>query len=413
MHDDWTLQRLGPLCKKIGSGATPRGGKEAYQDEGVALIRSQNVYNHGFERSGLAFIDEDQAAALGNVVVEEGDVLLNITGASVARCCLAPGDVLPARVNQHVAIVRPRPDALDARFLRYHFISPAVQAHLLQLAGAGATREALTKAMIKGREVPIPPVEEQRRIAAVLGALDDKIELNRRMNRTLEALAQALFRRRFVRPYLAHQDDEPLPDGWRLGSPEDLVEINPRIRIKRGTPTRYLGMSEVPTEGFEIGTLEEREFTSGSKFEQGDTLLARITPSLENGKTALVTFLEPGEKAYGSTEFIVLRGQDGVPPEFVYCLARSPEFRDFAIGHMTGSSGRQRVPNDVFAHFEMAVPDADALGAYGREAAPLFERIVANHRQSRTLAALRDALLPELVSGRLRVPESLDLSAHV
>ena len=309
-------------------------------------------------------------------------------------------------------VFRGREGVTNSDFVNGLVRSPKVQDFaILHMTGSSGRQRVPTDALAH-LNVRIPPLQEQRRIAAVLGALDDKIELNRRMNRTLEALSQALFRRRFVRPYLAHQDGEPLPDGWRLGSPEDLVDINPRIRIKRDTPTRYLGMSEVPTEGFEIGTLEEREFTSGSKFEQGDTLLARITPSLENGKTALVTFLEPGEKAYGSTEFIVLRGQDGVPPEFVYCLARSPEFRDFAIGHMTGSSGRQRVPNDVFAHFEMAVPDADALDAYGREVAPLFERIVANHRQSRTLAALRDALLPELVSGRLRVPESLDLSAR-
>ena len=400
MPAEWDEFRLGDVCSKVGSGATPRGGKEAYVDEGIALIRSQNVYNHGFDHGGLARITDDQAERLSNVEVERGDVLLNITGASVARCCQVPADVLPARVNQHVAIIRPMPDVLDARFLRYYLVSPPVQAHLLQLAGAGATREAMTKAMIEGLSVPCPDIDRQRRIAAVLGALDDRIDLNRRMNRTLEVTAQALFHERFVAPLAAGA----LPDGWRAGSPEDTVEFNPRVKIKRGAPARYLGMSSVPTEGFEVGELEDRDYTSGSKFQQGDTLLARITPSLENGKTALVTFLEPGEAAFGSTEFIVMRGRAGVPPEFVYCLARDPDFRAFAISHMTGSSGRQRVPNDVFAHFEAAVPTADALDAFARAVHPMFDRIAANHRQSAALAETRDALLPELVSGRLRVP---------
>src|SRR5271165_2310214 len=110
------------------------------------------------------------------------DVLLNITGDSVARCCQVTKDILPARVNQHVAIIRPRPDELDARFLRYVLVSPSMQSHLLALASAGATRNALTKAMIESLEVPAPALPVQKAIAHILGTLDDKIELNRRMN---------------------------------------------------------------------------------------------------------------------------------------------------------------------------------------------------------------------------------------
>src|SRR5438093_1014502 len=114
--------RLGDVCTKIGSGATPRGAKEVYLEQGTALIRSQNVYNDGFVRQGLVYIGDDHARKLGNVTVEAGDVLLNITGDSVARCCSAPASVLPARVNQHVAIIRTDGDALDPRFLRFYLI---------------------------------------------------------------------------------------------------------------------------------------------------------------------------------------------------------------------------------------------------------------------------------------------------
>src|ERR1700737_1701672 len=132
--------RLGDACTKIGSGATPRGGKEAYKGGATTLIRSQNVYNHKFERNGLAYINDKQASELANVVLRAGDVLLNITGDSVARCCQVPADVLPARVNQHVAILRPRPEKLDAQFLHYVLVSSTYQARLLALAAAGATR---------------------------------------------------------------------------------------------------------------------------------------------------------------------------------------------------------------------------------------------------------------------------------
>ena len=196
----WREVALGDVCTKIGSGATPRGGKEAYvQDGSYALVRSQNVHNAGFSRDGLAFITDEQAQALQNVEVFPGDVLLNITGDSVARVCHVDPAVLPARVNQHVAIIRTDPRKLDARYLRYYLVAPQVQSMLLSWAGSGGTRNALTKRMIESFEVRAPAaVAEQRDIAHILGTLDDKIELNRRMNQTLEEMARALFKSWFV-----------------------------------------------------------------------------------------------------------------------------------------------------------------------------------------------------------------------
>src|SRR6266568_1814949 len=141
--DGWIRMRLGDVCTKIGSGATPRGGKDVYLELGqYALIRSQNVHNDGFRRGGLSFINEKHAAELDNVEVLKDDVLLNITGDSVARICQVDPHVLPARVNQHVAIIRPDPDTLDPLFLRYFLVSPLSQAMLLSWAGSGGTRNA-------------------------------------------------------------------------------------------------------------------------------------------------------------------------------------------------------------------------------------------------------------------------------
>lgn len=199
MASDWPTERLGVNCTKIGSGATPKGGKDAYLPSGpFTLIRSQNVYNEGFNASGLAFISPDQAKLLDSVTVEANDILINITGDSVARVCLAPSWVLPARVNQHVAIIRTKPDRFDSHYLRYVLISPSQQERLHSLAAVGATRNALTKGMLESLELPRPPLHFQRACAGVLASLDDRIDLLRQTNITLEAIAQTLFKSWFV-----------------------------------------------------------------------------------------------------------------------------------------------------------------------------------------------------------------------
>ena len=173
------------ICEKIGSGATPRGGKEAYCDEGVSLVRSQNVLDFAFSRDGLAHINDEQAQKLNNVEVHEGDVLLNITGDSVARACMMDSVFLPARVNQHVAIVRGKENKVINSFILY-FLQWR-KGYLLQLASAGATRNALTKGMIEQLEINLPSMNEQKKIVAILDSIQQKIQLNQKINDNLAA----------------------------------------------------------------------------------------------------------------------------------------------------------------------------------------------------------------------------------
>lgn len=305
------------------------------------------------------------------------------------------------------------PRDVDSRFIAFQLQTQVAKDWLVRNS-TGSTMPSLSGRVLELLPLILPPIEEQRRIAAVLGALDDKIELNRKMNRTLEEMAQALFKSWFI-DFDGHEDFVeselgPIPNGWKVGAPTSLVEFDPRVQIEKGAEVTLVEMKAVPTAGPSIEFFERRAFTSGSKFEQGDTLFARITPCLENGKTALVDILANGEPAFGSTEFIVMRGRVGVPSQWVYCLARSDFFRAHAITNMTGSSGRQRVPTSCFEHLFIAVPPPALLERFGEIAGPLFERISINARESRTLAELRDLLLPKLISGELRVPESLDLS---
>ena len=259
---DWVPMNLGLACTKIGSGATPRGGKEVYLPNGpYALIRSQNVLNDGFRHDGLAYIGEQHASALAGVEVQDGDVLLNITGDSVARACRVDPDVLPARVNQHVAIIRPDPARLDPGFLRYFLVCRETQTRLLSWAASGGTRNALTKGMIEAFDVSAPQdVAEQGTIAHILGTLDDKIELNRRVNATLEAMARALFRSWFVDFYpvrakmagrdtglskeiadlfpdrLVDSELGEIPEGWNLKPLDSVARFQNGLALQRFRP---------------------------------------------------------------------------------------------------------------------------------------------------------------------------------
>lgn len=426
---DWKVARLGDLTTKIGSGATPSGGEESYllRRHRYALVRSQNVFDRRFDSDGLAFISDEQAARLRGVVLEAGDLLLNITGDGVtfARACEVPREVLPACVNQHVSIVRVNRSVAESGYILSYLTHPAIKPYI-ESFNAGGSRRAITKGHIESFIVPVPPLPEQRAIAHILGTLDDKIELNRRMSETLEAIARALFKSWFVDfdPVRAKAEGRDpgatkhladlfpaglvdselgeIPEGWEVKPLPGAVDVNPPRLLRKGAVAPYLDMANMPTRGHAPDEVLDREFGSGMRFTNGDTLVARITPCLENGKTAFVDFLKEGQVGWGSTEYLVLRPKPPLPDEFAYCLARSDGFRDFAIQSMTGSSGRQRVPAEALDHFGLTLPPRPVAEEFGRRTRPLFKRSSAAVNQSRTLAALRDALLPRLDSAQSR-----------
>ena len=167
----WKTNTVKEITTKIGSGATPKGGKESYREEGISLIRSMNVHNGYFEYRELAHISDEQADKLSNVIIEEEDVLLNITGASVARSCVVPDDVLPARVNQHVCIIRCKHDIVP-QFMNCILTDENYQKLLWEIAGSGATREAITKQQVEGLKIIMPPMDLQEHFAAFVTQID-------------------------------------------------------------------------------------------------------------------------------------------------------------------------------------------------------------------------------------------------
>jgi type I restriction enzyme, S subunit len=421
--------RLGDVCTKIGSGATPRGGQEAYKGGPTALIRSQNIYNHEFKRDGLAYIDDHQASELSNVVVKSGDVLLNITGDSVARCCQVPADVLPARVNQHVAILRPRDDVLDPQFLHYVLVAPKYQARLLALAAAGATRNALTKGMLEDLEVPAFDLRNQKAIAAVLGVLDDKIEVNRRMNATLEAIARALFQSWFVDfdPVRAKldrrqptgldpasaalfpnefEDSElgPIPKGWRVGKAEEILTFSRNTLNPSNFPDELFAHYSLPA--FDEGRVPKLELGSAIKSQKlivrhDAVLLSKLNPRIPR-----IWFpdLTAGSRAVCSTEFLVAQPKGGVSREFLFCLFTNGTFTSEYATLVTGTTGsHQRVRGDSVLKMEIAIPSRNVGERFSILAKSILEKAGRNIRESVTLAAIRDSLLPKLLSGKLSI----------
>ncbi len=194
----WKTVSLKSATNKIGSGATPKGGKESYQAEGITLIRSMNVHDGRFEYKDLAHITDEQAKQLENVTVEENDVFINITGASVARSCIVPNHILPARVNQHVAIIRCITSMLNPVFANQMFLNTSFKGQLLDIGeSGGATRQAITKQQLETLEVILPPLELQEQFVSLVEQTEkSKLAIQQSLDK-LELLKKSLMQEYF------------------------------------------------------------------------------------------------------------------------------------------------------------------------------------------------------------------------
>ena len=329
--------------------------------------------------------------------------------------------------------VRPDPDKIDPGYLSYFFGLPSFTQHIRAIA-VGATMPSLNTEILSNVVVRYPrDLIEQRAIAHNLGTLDDKIELNRRMNGTLEAMARAIFKAWFVdfEPVRAkmegrwrHGESLPglpahlydlfpdrlvdselgeIPEGWEVKPLPRVIDVNPLRTLRKGQVAPYLDMGSMPVESARALAVTGREFGSGTRFINGDTLVARITPCLGNGKTCFVDFLAPEHVGWGSTEYIVLRPKPPLPPEFGYFFARTETFRTFAISNMTGTSGRQRVPATSLSQFYLVAPGEPVAREFGNIVHDIMMQMKTHDDESNILGVLRDALLPKLICGDIRV----------
>lgn len=288
-------------------------------------------------------------------------------------------------------VFRAKKNITDEDYLYYLVCSPIVRDIAIQSMIGSSGRQRVQTDVIQNIEIDLPSLDEQERIGKLLRTLDDKIELNNKINENLERQAFALFDRLMI----------------EAGNSDCLVSeiayLNPKRSLSKNEVARYIDMSQLSTSGAFPSGWKMKPFTGGMRFSNGDTLLARITPCLENGKTAYIDFLDNKEVAFGSTEYIVLAPKEGIPPEYLYCLARYPAFVDYAVKNMNGSSGRQRVSADIIGQFVMPRPSERNLRDFGSVVSALFMKMKNNSLENIRLASLRDSLLPKLMSGEIDV----------
>ena len=406
--EEWKIYKLGEITSKIGSGATPKGGKDSYLGGNIALIRSQNVLDFSFSKSGLAYINEMQAEKLNNVEVYEKDVLLNITGDSVARVCIVPNNVLPARVNQHVAIIRGN-EKVDYRYLLYYlqYIKP----QLLSLSQGGATRNALTKKMIEELEIKMPSKGTQKEIVSILYTLDTKIALNRRINDNLEQQAQALFKSWFVdfEPFkdgkFVDSEMGMIPEGWKVGKLEDIADV-----VGGGTPSKanalYFDKQCIPWITPKDLSIKKTKFISKGEIDITEEGYKNSSAKKIPLGSVLFSSRAPiGYISIAENELTTNQGFKSVVPvkagtSFLYLYLKA---NTKAIEAQATGSTFKEASGSLMKSLCVIIPPDTVFDSFERNAFPFFSAQANVEREIVNLSKARDTLLPRLMSGELKI----------
>ena len=344
------------------------------------------MLDFSFSSDGLVHINDEQAKKLKNVELHPDDVLLNITGDSVARACIMDSSFLPARVNQHVAIVRGKKELVLNSYILYYL--QWKKDYLLQLASAGATRNALTKGMIEQLDINLPSLTEQKRIVAVLDSIQQKISVNKKINDNLLAQAQTLYKQFF--PY-GVQDD--LPDGWRIGTVGEIIEIHDSKRI--------------PLSGADRSKMEKKIYP----YYGAASLMDLVDNYIFDGKYLLLG--EDGtvvdDAGYPILQYVwgqfwvnnhahILTGRLGYDVESLYMLFKQTPVKSIVTGAV-----QPKISQANLRSVQVVIPPEHNLREYNDLVEPLFSLFRANEEECKTFTALRDTLLPKLMSGEIDV----------
>ena len=382
---------------------------------GVKLITAKIIKDGFVQNSNLEYISEEVYETwMRRGIPQQWDILITTE---------APlGEVAQLRtpekiaLAQRVILLRGNPQVIDQQYYFQALKSSFVQAGL-QMRATGTTVAGIKQSELRQVEIPLPPLPTQRKIAAVLNTYDDLIENNTRRIKILEEMASTVYREWFVEfRFPGHEQVEMvesqlglIPQGWEVVTASQAISINPTASVPRHTEKPFVPMKSATEHSMLITDVEQRTSNSGAKFKNYDTLFARITPCLENGRTGFVQFLSSDDIiALGSTEFIVLRSKT-LNPYFVYLLAQTHDFRDNAIKSMTGATGRQRVVNQCFDNYFLPNPDQDSLRQFECIITPLFKKVQNLWEKNVNLHQTRDLLLPKLISGEIDVSE-LDIN---
>lgn len=410
----FVTRTLGDICDEVGGiiRTGPFGSQlheSDYQDEGVPVVMPKNILDGRISTHEIARVRDEIVARLSQHRLQKGDIVYGRRG-DIGRRALITEREAGWLCGTGCIRISLGDSVLDSSFLYYYLGQPDVIAWIYNQA-IGATLPNLNTSIIRSIAISYPPLPTQRKIAAILSAYDDLIENNTRRIQILEEMAQALYREWFVHfRFPGHESVKmvdsplgPIPEEWEVKRATDAILVNPPMKVPKETEKPYVAMEGLSNNSMVITITEFRIGNSGAKYRNGDTLFARITPCLENGKTGFVQFLPSDDTVgIGSTEFIVLRSKT-LCPEYIYLLARSESFRGNAIKSMTGASGRQRVQNECFDKFLFAHPDFETLSKFSEVVSPMFHNIHLLSEKNANLRRTRDLLLPRLVSGEVNL----------
>jgi type I restriction enzyme S subunit len=404
---DWPEIPMKSVCEQIVDCVNKTAPLSA-QPTLYRMLRTTNVGGGFVDTENCRFVDENTYRKwTRRQVPRRGDVILT-REAPLGEVGMLRDDK-NVFLGQRLMSYRADPKKLDANFLLYSLMGQHMQAQI-RAVGSGATVEHMRVPDAENLLIRLPSLAIQNRIGDILSSYDKLIEINRRRIAIMEEMARRLFDEWFIEFRYPGHEAVPMvttsigkvPVGWLPTRAEEVISFDPRTKLPKEGRKAFVPMSALDTRTSVIAGWETRGGNAGAKFTNGDTLMARITPCLENGKTGLVNFLSEESSGFGSTEFIVMRGLR-VPPSFVYLLARSDSFRATAIKSMGGADGRQRARSEVLKQFQLAFPPNDLIERFANIAEPLFANVRVFADQNTRLRAARDLLLPKLISGEIEV----------
>lgn len=401
----WAKTAIKNICMGIYDGphATPPVARD-----GAIFLGISNITPDGhLDLSNSKYIsEEDFPKWTKRVTPQAGDIVFSYEATLNLYAIIPEG--FRGCLGRRMALIRPDEEKVLGKFLYYYFFSDEWRGTIAENTVIGATVDRIPLIRFPDFPVSFPIPEKQRAIANILSTYDNLIENNQKQIKLLEEAAQRLYKEWFVDlrfpGYETTSVVDEVPEGWELCRVGDIIEFNPKVPLNKERLKQSVPMSALSTTSM---VLDTDEFTttfsnSGSKFQNGDTLLARITPCLENGKTAFVAGIENDEGAVGSTEFIVMRSKE-INPYMVYLLARDGSFRQSAINSMTGSDGRQRAQADKLKVLPYLKPTDQIMRLFAGYAEPIFIQIQKKNEQNVGLRQARDRLLPKLMSGEIEV----------
>lgn len=371
---------------KIITGKTPRTSVAENYDGDIPFLTPSDDLSHKSAPRTTKTLTEKGLNEVRNCLLPPRSICVSCIGSDLGKVVMT---IEPTVTNQQFNSIIPNKN-FNADFVYY--LMTLVGRELNYLSKTSTAVPIINKSSFSNYEVEVPDLETQEKIASILSSLDSKIELNRRINDNLEQQAQLLF------------DNLIDASDWSTTQfLSELSEINPPRKLSKGEYAPFVEMSNMPTSGSFPSRIDYKEYNGGMKFRNGDTIMARITPCLENGKAAYVNFLKENEIGFGSTEYIVLAPKKTISSSFLYFLVRNKEFVDYAVKHMNGSSGRQRVSGDTIGNYQLPILDRNKLSIFIAIADRTLSKIRQNSFEILNLAKQRDTLLPKLMSGELKI----------